>query len=306
MSGYAGQTKAAVESRSLLARRMAVDGFVPLVAREPYIWEGRPVNLYNQPRAFDFSGDRPFVNPSTGQSDYGTLQANGRVVPTAKIGEDGLPPWITRAVDPVFPHLGAAIRVDLAPTDTVTSGSWRTQLASYQVLPYRTYRWVLSFRLDDTWDLALPKQTGLLWQLKGAPKPGQHGNPVIAFNVRQNELYCAILFPRAAKEVLFGQRVLWRAGEYEPFPWPRRPIETGRYYTIELELRADDRALQQGSEGYLKVWLDGEPWFTYQGGTLHPDQAGPHHTAFGWYQWESRPTQNRVIWWLRNEAFVRD
>jgi len=285
---------------------MAASGFSPFVAREPYIWEGKQVNLYGLPRHFDFSGDRPFVNPSTGQSDHGTLQADSRVVPTGRIPETGLPPWIVRTTDSRYPAAGQAVRVTLSPTDGLTSGSWRTQLASYQVLPNKVYRWVLVFRLDDTWDLDLPKQTGLLWQLKGEPKEGQHGNPVIAFNVRQHELYCAILYPRAAKEVAPGERVKWRPGEYEPVEWPRKTIERGRYYTIELEVLADDRPSQLGGKGYAKAWFDGVPWFTYEGATLHPDQAAPHHTAFGWYQWESRPTQPRIVWWLRNAAFVRE
>jgi len=297
---------AGVESRSDMERRIAAAGFLPLVARDPYIWEGEVVNLYGLPRQFDFSGDRPFVNPVTGQSDLATLQADSQVVPSGKISEVGLVPAIVRLVDERYPQHGPAIRVTVEPSHRVTSGSWRSQLASYQVLPYRIYRWVLVFRLDDSWDLDLFKHTGLIWQLKGAPREGQHGNPVIAFNIRQRELYCAILYPSTARTVPPGGRVQWRAGEYEQFEWPRKTIDRGSYYTIELEVRADDRPAQFGGRGYARAWFDGEPWFSYDGATLHPDQAAPHQTAFGWYQWESRPTQSRIVWWLRNAAFVRD
>lgn len=290
----------------MLRNTFASAGFVPMQAAEPYIWEGQAITLGGVNRSFNFSGDKAFINLTSGQPDLATIQADGQIRSGATIAADGFAPYVTRQTDPLFPGMGQALKVILEPGHALTAGSWRTQLASYPLLPYKTYRWLLTFRLDDQWDMEMPAGGGLLWQLKGHPKSGQWGNPVLALNLVGKELFWQLSYPSAALQSPPGSRIYWTSKDYDKSQvFPRRNIVPGRYYTIEFEMFADERPAQFGGHGYFKAWFEGVSWVSYTGPTLHPDQTAPHYMAFGWYQWEGRPTDTRVVWWLRNEAYVK-
>jgi hypothetical protein len=241
-------------------------------------------------------GNRPVVN----------MQSDGRLLTGAHVSAEGMPPYITRTTDRIEGVEIPVVRVELNPSARITARSWRTQIADAPIEPYRRYAWVLTFKLDPSWDTALMQQRGLLWQLLGRHRPGQHGNPAIAFNLDRDELYCSILYPRAGAQVRQGESVRWGAGEYVPQRLPRRALTPGRYHTLQIDMFADDRTAEQGGQGYTKVTLDGESWIDYSGPTLQPDQAGPHTPLWGWYQWESRPSQPRVIWWAVNQMYVEE
>ncbi len=251
-------------------------------------------------RQFHFGGDRPFVNPDTGAVDAATMQFNGRTITEQGIRQLGPDSRIRLVSDR---GAGRAVRVEVRPEDQRTAGAYRTQLHSYPVEPYRTYVLDLEFKLQD-WDFDMPDGRGLLWQLKGHPKPGQAGNPVMALNLHEHELKLTVLYPKAAEDVAeWGDPVEWTTGPASPknpngylkLPVASRDIEANRYYHVHLEFFADDRPAKFGGRGYLKATLDGEPWMDYHGPTLHPDQAGPHNTGFGWYQYGGRPKSPRVV-----------
>lgn len=284
----------------------ALAGWIPLNARAPYVAHEETINLYGKTRSFNLSGDQPFVNPTTGQSDIAVIQADGQLITGAKIESSGFPPYVTKVFDQRIAGAYPVVKVTLRPEDRLTAGSWRTQIANYPLQPYRTYSWVLCFRLDDAWDLDSSNQAGLVWQLKGQPKPGQYGNPVIALNLDRNELYCSILYPATAFRQPWGSTVQWGKGEYKKVSLPRRRIENGRYYLLQMEFFTDDRPQHAGGHGYFRANLDGAPWIDYVGPTLHPDQAGPHQPTWGWYQWGGKPKSTRTVWWLNNEGYSKD
>lgn len=239
-------------------------------------------------------GNRPVAN----------MQSDGRLLTGAKISADGMPPYIVRGRDDIDGVEIPVVRIELNPAAKITARSWRTQIADAPIKPYRRYAWVLTFKLDSSWDTTLAKQRGLVWQLYGRHRQGQHGNPVIAFNLDRDELYCSILYPKAATEHRQGEYVRWGPGEYRPQRLPRRVLQPGRYHTLQIDMFADDRPETRGGQGYMKVVLDGEPWIDYHGPTLQPDQNGPHLPIWGWYQWDARPSQPRVIWWAVNQMYV--
>ena len=63
--------------------------------------------------------------------------------------------------------------------------------------PYKTYRYELEFKLDPSWDFAMPNGDGLFWQAKGQPKSGQFSNAAMSLGMTNDNLYFAILYPQA-------------------------------------------------------------------------------------------------------------
>ena len=239
---------------------------------------------------------------SMGTVPIANMQTDGKMLSGKAVTQQGMPPNITRVLDPSAGVPRQLVRIELAPQDQRTARSWRTQVADAPLRPYRRYAWVLVFKLDTNWNINLPKQRGLFWQVLGHPKPGQHGNPVIAFNLEHDQLYCSILYPESALHRQPGAPVRWKQNQYVKVPLPRRTIEPGRFHTLQLEMFTDDRA---DGEGFFKAILDGQSWIDYVGPTLHPDQSGPHLPAWGWYQWDGPVTESRVIWWAVNQRYMR-
>lgn len=252
----------------------------------------------NTDRRPDFLGEignRPIAN----------MQSDGRLLRGAQVRAEGMPPYIVRALDAANGVDVPAIRMELNPRAKLTARSWRTQIADAPIPPYQRYAWVLTFKLDSSWDTTLIKQRGLIWQLYGNHRAGQHGNPVIAFNLDRDELYCSILYPKAERLPERSEDyVRWGPGQYIPQSFPRKALQPGRYHTLQIEMFADDRTTDDGGRGYMKVAFDGEPWINYIGPTLQPDQAGPHLPIWGWYQWEAPPSQPRIVWWAINQMYI--
>lgn len=279
------------------------DGFPdPLVVRQTYLQQGWTIPS----RFADLSRSRQdgrmeFLGVM-GTVPVANMQADGQLLPGSRISARGMPPHITRTVDATTGSERPVIRFELRPEHRRTAHSWRVQVADAAIDTYRHYAWVLVFKFDEAWNTDLPEQRGLIWQILGKPKPGQHGNPVIAFNLERDQLYCAILYPESAMHRRANEAVRWKQNQYVKVPLPRRIITPGRYHTLQLEMFSDDRP---DGEGYFKAVLDGEPWIDYHGPTLHPDQLDRHVPAWGWYQWGGQPTEPRVIWWGLNHRYER-
>lgn len=265
-------------------------------------WTPLFLDFKSKRHGFNHSGDRSYLSEPTGTEDIATIAANGRLLSGPRIGPTLFAPYVMQSVDPKYPT-ATALRIELGTTHAKTSGAWRTQIADYPIEPYKRYAWLLVFRLDDSWDVNASNQSGLIWQLKGISKPGQYGNPAFSFNLNKNEMYCTISYPTPAMYLPWGNAVRWGSKDYDRPNLPRRTIEKGYYHALEFEFFADDRPPHAGGQGYIKAKLDGIHWFEYVGPTLQPDLAGPHQPIWGWYQWQSKPTSARIMWWLANEAY---
>jgi hypothetical protein len=245
-------------------------------------------------RTFNFDGDTPFVNPRSGQSDIATIAFDGGVRTYWQINNAGSGTGhIAKVLDPA----GFTVtRIRLLPQDS-GAGGYRTQVNSHHIEPYKTYVYELEFKLDPDWDFGMRNGGGLIWQLKGSPRPGQWGNPSLALNLGGNQLALSIKYPRSAMNAgSWPARVSWSNGEYTDAPVSARTVVAGRYHRIRILFFADDRPGAFGGRGRVDASFDGLPWVSYEGPTLHPDQAGPHRIDFGWYQWEGKPDAVRTVY----------
>lgn len=292
----------AVETDTELIRRMQADGYAQYVADAPYVIENVEYDIENISRFYNFDGKNNFLNPTTKRSDYAVLQANGLVISGPRITNSGVPNNIIKFWDPDSRTEGIVTVVQVHSTDKVTSGGYRSQLSSYQLRPYINYRWSLRFKFDKSWDMNSEGQEGILWQIKGLPKKGQSGNPVIGLALVKDQLFIGWSYPFFGK-ISNEQLWTWTDKDYGPQDLPRYKVTPGVYYDIEFEYFADDRI---NGKGYFKAKINGESWCSFVGPTLHPDQLGPHYMAFGWYQWKAAPKQTRKIYWVRNRAFVKN
>lgn len=252
---------------------------------------------------FNFDGPTPFVNPGSGVSNMAAMGFDGGGIPGPAISNAGSGTvHIRKVVDPQ--QGGTVTRVQLLPSDQGHDG-WRTQFNSYPLESYRSYQYELEFKLDPDWNFGMQPGAGLLWQIKGMPRPDQWGNPSLALNLVGNRLSLDIKYPSAAMQaVTWPQRVAWGEGEYVPVNFSPRLVQAGRYHRIIVQFTADDRPAHLGGRGRLLASFDGEPWINYSGPTLHPDQKGPHRLDFGWYQWEGRPSATRTVYFRTSHLYL--
>ncbi|MES2309514.1 MAG: heparin lyase I family protein [Verrucomicrobiota bacterium] len=273
------------------------------IAKEPYQWGGAPVSLYGTQRSFNFNGNQPFVNPSTGKSDIATMQYNGTLVVGDNITNTGTPTsHINKFLDTTINE--NVLRVQLFPQDNLTANSHRTQINSYPILPYKTYAYDLEFKLDPSWNFNMPSGKGLIWQLKGVPKAGQYGNPTLALNIVGNQLSLNLCYPTSAVNATsWPTSVRWGVNEYVKVNIPTRSLVAGKYHRVRVIFYADERPDKFGGQGFLTAWFDEQPWFDYSGPTLQPDLAGPHIMGFGWYQYDAAPTATRKLFFRTNRLY---
>ncbi|NRR31831.1 heparin lyase I family protein [Oxalobacteraceae bacterium] len=280
------------------------------------------VFAWSLPRGFNFNGDRPFVNPITGQADIATFQFDGKQINGASITNNGSgvnDVHIQRVHDNAINEDVTRVVLRQRTEDAVTAGSHRTQINSYAIEPYKRYILDLEFKLDDDdhWDFSTTAQgvgPGLIWQLKGQPKiDHQWGNPVMGLNLSGNQLKMEILYPLSAAKATawpMTDGVSWAKNQYVAVDLPQKTLTAGVYHRVQLVFYADDapnKVINQPGipegKGFVTAYLDGQPWFNYVGPTLHPDQLGPHNTSFGWYQWSGAPTTDRVIYYRKNSLY---
>lgn len=261
-------------------------------------------------RGFNFNGNRPFVNPIIAQADIASFQFNGLQINGASITNNGSnDQHIVQFFDAEINE--NVTRVILSSDDALTAGSHRTQLNSYPIESKKRYILDLEFKLDDNWDFSMNPGIGLIWQLKGSPKSGQYGNPVLGINLNGDQLNMSILYPTtAANATVWPTSITWVANQYVPVSIAPKTITRGEYHRIQLIFFADDAPnkpindpVKPEGKGFISAILDGQPWFEYVGPTLHPDQAGLHNTSWGWYQWSGAPSENRIIYYRKNQLY---
>ena len=292
-----------------LAIVMAVTSTSALAQIVDYSTLGSETYSYSKPRGFNFNGDRPFVNPLINQADIAQLQFDSININGAKITNYGSND-ATHIIQYRDPDIDENVtRVVLGKDDRETANSHRTQLNSYPIEPKKRYVLDLEFKLDKNWDLNMSPGNGLIWQLKGDPKPGQFGNPVMGINLYGDQLRMEILYPTpAANATVWPTSVTWVANQYVPVALPQKTITKGEYHRVQLVFFADDAPNKvinhpdtPEGNGYITATLDGQPWFQYIGPTLHPDQNGPHKISWGWYQWSGAPSADRIIYFRKNQ-----
>lgn len=254
-------------------------------------------------RVFDFDGRTPFVNPVTRRSDVAAIGFDGGGLTGTQIDNAGSRSGhVVKVRDPQDGDL--VTRVRLFPTDS-GEGGYRSQLNSYPFEPYRTYVYDLQFKLDVDWNFNMQAGDGLLWQVKGMPRPGQWGNPSMALNLHGKQLALSVKYPLSAmRAATWPVDVRWGNGDYVHIALPTRPVQAGRYHRVQILFAADDRPAVHGGQGRIQAWFDGEPWLSYVGPTLHPDQQGWHRMDFGWYQWEGRPQSVRTVFFRTSHLYL--
>ena len=253
-------------------------------------------------RVFDFDGATPFVNAQSGVSDLAALVFDTSVLSGDRISNSGSrSPHIMKVQDPADGQ--QVTRVQLLPGDRGPVG-FRTQLNGFHLEPYKTYVYDLQFKLAPDWNFDMKPGAGLLWQLKGMPRPGQWGNPSLALILNGRALSIAVKYPLSAMSAPgWPAQLRWGEGEYVPAALPTRQLQAGRYYRVRIRFNADDRPPQFGGQGSVQAWFDGQPWLTREGPTLHPDQLGPHRMDFGWYQWEGQPSAVRTVYFKTSHLY---
>lgn len=272
-------------------------------------------------RTFDFDGSTPFQNPNTGQGDAATWQWNGlgrssHLMTNAGISPDHITKVMDTFMDGDTQVTEQVTRVALLSTDTNTAGmtAWRTQLNSYGIEPGKRYVLDLEFKLDNSWKFESTEGTGLLWQLKGIVA-GSHQwpNPVLALTLHGNQLKFVIAYPKSAKSATtWPTTVSWTSNGYDAISIPTRTIEKNKYYKVQLTFFADDKPASfnngmPGGNGFVSARFNDQPWFDYTGGTLHPDgEIDPatgdykrHQLKWGWYQWDTDPISNRIVYYRK-------
>lgn len=252
-------------------------------------------------RSFNFDGNVSFMNAATGQSDMHDWLYNARYAQYYEIRNAGVAPWIEKIMDS-----GVSVtRFQVHPTDAEIY-SWRTQASTFPFENYKNYSYQMEFKLDPNWNFNMANGDGLLWQAKGAPKPGQYGHASMSIGITGNNMYFSLLYPNSAlRATTWPTNLTWPSNDYVATSFPTRPLVAGRYYKLRVDFFADDRPSKFGGKGYVNIWLDDALWIQYQGPNLHPDQNGPHRWDFGWYNWGGKPSATRAIYFKKSHVYVQ-
>ena len=186
----------------------------------------------------------------------------------------------------------SGLRTAYLPNDPVSSDKLRVQINAYPLPTRSQLYWDLSFKFGgsdatDIWPLtAYTRSPVLLWQLKVDP-----GFPSLGLLADTDPTDPTRLM------LTFFQR-LNNVSDYSR-RWTVHGIKPGEFQDIVIAANLDDRNPDEGGNGSLLIWFNGQQIVKQTGRTLIRDLAGPHRWAFGLYQMaESAPVPLRksVIW----------
>jgi len=256
------------------------------VATDPYLVNIQgvmtPVNLLSKPRSYDFSGDLPFVNPSTSVSDPNVLQAWD---PATKLGTNlaggqilnkGLP-------ERIYKVAGGGLLVRHMAGDGLLGGTGRSSLVTYAVPPRTHVRWEMTVTFgsvdgENQWVLTkYDTHPVLFWELKS---PNTTTPPISAV-VDTDQLNPAKL---AIKLQVKGGK----SPTLTSIATVRNlPIATPIPIVIEAFL--DEREIADGGKGRVKCTVNGVMVGDMIGPTL---SLGPnvHLTNFSAYSYKDTVT----------------
>ncbi len=222
------------------------------VAREPYMINIMgvltPSRTYGFPRANDFGGTTPFVDPASGASHPGVFQgwdATARVSRNI-VGKDidnrGFPGRIEKRNGYTMVRYNAG--------DDITAGKARTQLVSYAVPPRTHVRWDLAVSFgakdgENDWTMSKPGASPVLfWQLKSASGV----NPSMAATVDTDPED-----PERSLMLTFAQK----GGKATVHRAIARVHGIPRYTIIPIVIEAylDEREIEEGGKGRERIWV---------------------------------------------------
>lgn len=241
-------------------------GLTVFTATHPYsvLLNGTPysVSLGGKSRTFDFVSTGAFINPNTGATDFGVIQANGLTL--SPVPANGIPGHIE--------YKSGRLMIRTVLGDTITAGKCRSQPSSFPIPSRQRLFWDMTVQLgSDTpgeeW-LLTPRQVSptLIFQVKQteAVIPGRTANPSLAIIADTDEL-------DPSKVLLSFNR---KGGTTNTISVDGIKHGLGRHVPINIFIEAfmDERETADGGQGYWKTWVNG---------VLVTDAVGPTLSAYG-------------------------
>lgn len=253
---------------------------------------------FGLPRRFDFSGDVPFINPTTGVMDPVGIQAFDPVAGRSRHNEAatnsnvGLPGRVEKR--------DGATMVRYNAGDGITAGKARTQLNGWPVPPRTHVRWELEVALgandrENEWVLSPPGESPvLIWQVKSPAGT----NPSMAAAVDTdpedptNSLVLSF-FLKGGKASRINKVATVHG------------IPRNSFTPIVVEAFLDEREIAEGGKGRMKVWVNGIMVGNAVGPTLTWGTA-PHDWALDVYLYnDAAPYRHtRASFWKTARMFV--
>jgi hypothetical protein len=255
-------------------------------------------------RTFDFDGDTVFVDTTTGEGYWKLWDYNGSETAYFDSMSAGAAPWIQKVTDTAIGE--TVTRVQLFATDVESlGGGFRTSLLSFDIQRYQLYMLDLEFKLAAGWDFNMLNGDGGIWQIKSnGPRTGQAGHPSMSFNLDNQSLQFALLYPQTGLDAgSWPSSITWTAGGYASTSFSNQTLQADRYYQLRVLFYADDRPPQFGGMGYAKVWIDGQLWVDHSGPCIQPDQSDEHRMDISWYQWEGQPNATRTVYFRKAHLY---
>ncbi|TAK64007.1 MAG: hypothetical protein EPO18_04960 [Methylobacter sp.] len=285
----------------------------PFIAKEPYVIniQGKSVTipLWGVPRKNDFSGNVPFVNPTTGKADPGQMVAWDPVFARSftpylsgdynlngnQITNKGFPGRVDKQTINGIPTTMTRYNAG----NGTSIGCPRTQLNAYAIPPRTHVRWQFEVAFGNPdgrndWNLT-PSGTSpaLFWQIHST---NQH-NPPLAANVDTDSSDPSKLM------ITFMQRT---GGATSPVSIGRiKGIPRHKTIPIVIDAFLDERSNSNGGKGLLQIYVNNALAIEKAGPTLAAG-PNPHWWTFGVYLWNQKSAYNqtRAAFWKTAKMIV--
>jgi hypothetical protein len=278
------------------------------VAMNPYVVKVRGAlvtrGLDGASRAFDFNGNVPFVNPSTGKASPQMIQAwdpafaklrnlSGSYNLSADdIKNDGFPGRVDKQTINGIPTTMARYNA----YNGVTQEKCRSQLISYDVPP-RAH-----IRLDT--EVAFGNADGVNnWTLTPSAHWGgsgidNGGSPVSFFGLTSNAVNNLLNFHVDTDNLDQTKLMIYIVQNIGPAQGGTEIVRVhglSRYTMIPIVVEAflDERTTANGGKGVTQIWVKNVLVFEKAGQNLPAADMEPPHLHYGAYLWnESAPYEN--------------
>ncbi|MFH2090656.1 MAG: hypothetical protein ABIK82_23750 [Pseudomonadota bacterium] len=268
----------------------------PFLAVPPYSvlvnGQAQAIELGGKARRFDFSGNRPFVNPDTGVADSATLLAwnargdrqAGPVLAGKRISNEGIAGRVYQS--------GGRRLLTYVAGDLPVAGKCRSQMASFPVPARRRFLFDLSFQAGEQkegreWHMTpAGKSPALIWQLK-APDV----IPSLAIVVDTD--------PDDPRRLQFS---FSRKGGSSPAVGKvgnALSLRPGQPVRLLMDVFFDERDAARGGRGYWRVWANGRLVVDVAGPTLSSLATQPHQWFLALYLYndaEPLPFSRTIAW----------
>jgi len=254
--------------------------------------QARPIDLGAKPRHFDFSGNRPFVNPATGVADIATLLAwtahgdvqTAPVLSGSRITNQGI-------AGRIYQSRGRTLLTYVAG-DQPVAGKCRSQMASYPVPARRRFLFDLSFQLGEP-------QPGREWHMTAAGK-----NPAVIWQLKAPDVIpsLAIVVDTDPDDPERLQIFFSRKGGSSPAVarlGNALAVSPGQPVRLLMDVFLDERELAAGGRGYWRVWANGRLVVDVFGPTLSSFAKEAHQWFLALYLYNDPkplPFSRTVVW----------